>query len=356
MSDTPANPFAAVAHPDGKPNATFAEIAAVLRERQRFVVVSHVRPDGDALGCTLAMGLSLRAMGKDVTLWNEDGMIEKLSFLPGAELVSTPTPQTQDFDVLVALDTATYPRLGSPLRSIGKTALTINVDHHISNPRYGDLAHIDATSPATGQILFELLSSQDMPLDRDIATNLFAAISTDTGSFQYPQTSARTYEIGAELVRLGVNVGAISRTLYESYPLRRLELLRVLLNGMKLSAERRLASFALSLHTAATLGAQPEDNEGLIDHLRGIDTVLVAVFFEELEGGLVRVSMRSKTPLLDVSAMCGRYGGGGHQLAAGARIRGELAEVEARVLAHLHEEIIRHHFPIVKPSAVTESV
>ena len=329
----------------------------MLREyRQRFVVVSHLRPDGDALGCTIAMGLSLRAMGKDVTLWNEDGMIEKLSFLPGAELVSQPTPQTQDFDVLVALDTATYPRLGSPLKSIGKTELTINVDHHISNPRYGDLAHIDATSPATGQILFELLSSQDMPLDRDIATNLFAAISTDTGSFQYPQTSARTYEIGAELVRLGVNVGGISRTLYESYPLRRLELLRVLLNHMKLSAERRLASFALSLHTAATLGAQPEDNEGLIDHLRGIDTVLVAVFFEELDGGMVRVSMRSKTPLLDVSAICGRYGGGGHQLAAGARIRGELAEVEARVLAHIHEEIVLHHFSIVKPPAVTASV
>ncbi len=356
MSDTPASPFAAVAHPDGKPNATFAEIAAVLREKQRFVVVSHVRPDGDALGCTIAMGLSLRAMGKDVTLWNEDGMIEKLAFLPGSELVSTPPPEPRDFDVLVALDTATYPRLGSPLKSIGQTELTINIDHHISNPRYGDLAHIDATSPATGQILFELLSGQNMPLDRDIATNLFAAISTDTGSFQYAQTSARTYEIGAELVRLGVNVGGISRTLYESYPLRRLELLRVLLNHMKLSAERRLASFALSLHTAATLGAQPEDNEGLIDHLRGIDTVLVAVFFEELDGGLVRVSMRSKTPALDVSVMCGRYGGGGHQLAAGARIRGELAEVEARVLAHIHEEIVQHHFPIVKPQAVIDPV
>ena len=338
------------------PTPRFAEIAAVLRERQRFVVVSHVRPDGDALGCTIAMGLSLRAMGKDVTLWNEDGMLDKLAFLPGSELVSKPTAQPQDFDVLVALDTANHPRLGSPLKSIGKTDLTINVDHHISNPRYGDLAHIDATSPATGQILFELLASQRMPMDRDIATNLFAAISTDTGSFQYPQTSARTYEIGAELIRLGVNVGGISRTLYESYPLRRLELLRTLLNHMKLGAERRLASFALSMHTAAMLGAQPEDNEGLIDHLRGIDTVLVAVFFEELEGGLVRVSMRSKTPLLDVSAMCARYGGGGHQLAAGARIRGELAEVEARVLVHIHEEIVQHQFAVVKPKAVTESV
>ena len=152
-------------------------------------------------------------------------------------------------------------------------------------------------------------------------------------------------------------MGEISRLLYESYPLRRLELLRALLNSLKLTAERRAASFALSLHTASQLGVLPEDNEGLIDHIRAIDTVLVAVFFEELPDGLVRVSMRSKDPALDVSAICGRYGGGGHKLAAGARIRGELHEVETRVLAHIHEEITTHHFPMVtKPAEVTKQV
>ena len=104
-----------------------------------------------------------------------------------------------------------------------------------------------------------------------------------------------------------------------------------------------MASFALSQHTANTLGALPEDNEGLIDHLRGIDTVLLAAFFEEMDGGLVRLRLRSKT------AICGRYGGGGHKLAAGARVRGDLVEVEARVLAHLHEEVIAHGFPLVQP-------
>ena len=336
-----SDPAADTAAASGRSNASLADIAETLKRLHRFVVVSHLRPDGDALGCTLALGLSLRAMGKDVTLWNEDGMLDKLRFLPGSELINTPPARAENFDALVALDTAAYTRLGTPLKAIGETKLTINVDHHISNPGYGDLAHIDAGAPATGQILYELLAGHGMPLDRDIATNLFAAISTDTGSFQYPQTSARTYEIGAALVRLGVPVGEISRDLYESYPLRRLELLRALLNSLKLTAERRAASFALSLHTAEKLGATPEDNEGLIDHIRGIDTVLVAAFFEEMPEGLVRVSMRSKTPRIDVSKICGRYGGGGHQLAAGARIRGELAEVEARVLAHVHEEIVR---------------
>ena len=321
--------------------ATFDQIGAVLREKQRFVVVSHLRPDGDALGCQLAVGLSLRAAGKDVTLWNEDGMLDKLRFLPGSELVTRPPARTEDFEVLVALDTAAYLRLGTPLQSIGRVDVTLNLDHHVSNVGYGDLAYVDATAPATGQILYELFESQQIPLTPEIATNLFAAISTDTGSFQYAQTSARTYEIGAALIRAGVNVGELSRELYESYPLRRLELLRALLNSLKLTAGGRAASFALALETARALGAIVEDNEGLIDHLRAIDTVVVAAFFEELPEGLVRISLRSKTPAVDVSAICARYGGGGHRLAAGARLRGTLAEVETRVLTHIAEEIER---------------
>jgi phosphoesterase RecJ-like protein len=120
-------------------------------------------------------------------------------------------------------------------------------------------------------------------------------------------------------------------------------LLRTLLNTMKLTAGNRAASFALTIQAAEALGVLPEDNEGLIDHLRAIDTVLVAVFFEELPGGLVRLSMRSKSPAVDVSAICAEYGGGGHVLAAGARIRGELPEVEARVLARIHSAINHSH-------------
>lgn len=318
--------------------ASFAELGAAIRERRRLVIVSHLRPDGDALGSQIALGLSLLAAGKDVTLWNEDGMLEKLRFLPRSELVGAPPESPQEFDALIALDTAAESRLGTPLRAI-KAGCTINIDHHISNPGYGDLARIDVASPATGQIVYEFLADQGFPMDADIATNLFAAISTDTGSFQYPQTSARTYEIGAALIRRGVNVGELSQQLYESYPYRRLELLRALLNTLKMTSGRQAASFALTREAAAQLGALPEDNEGLIDHLRAIDTVVVAAFFEELPEGLVRVSLRSKTPAVDVSAICGSFGGGGHQLAAGARIRGELAEVEGRVLARIDEAI-----------------
>ncbi len=314
-------------------NSSFAEIGRVLREHQRFVVLSHVRPDGDALGSQLALGLSLRALGKEVAIWNEDGMLEKYAFLPGSELVRQPPAQPEEFEVAIALDTAVQNRLGTTLAAVKQAGTWINIDHHPSNPRYGDLVYIDPIAPATGEILFELMKSEKLPLDAAMAENLFAAISTDTGSFQYPNTTARTFAIAAELIQAGVDVGRLSRQLYENHPRRRIELLRELLARLRFEAEGRIASFSLSQEVAASLGAKPEDNEGLIDHLRAIEGVIVAVFFEELPAGKVRVSMRSKEDRADVCAICQQFGGGGHKLAAGARVAGTLAEVEERVLA-----------------------
>jgi len=315
--------------------SSFEEIGAVLRSKQTFAILSHVRPDGDALGSQLGLGLSLSKLGKTVMVRNEDGLLEKYGFLPGGAYLETPWNEPQDFDVAIALDTATQSRLGTATSLVRNAKTWINIDHHPSNPRYGDLVYIDSTAPATGQILFELITSQGLPMDAAIAENLFVAISTDTGSFQYPNTTSRTFEIGAALLRCGVNVGRISQLLYESYPRRRAELLRELLGTMRFEGRGKVAAFSLSLQTAAKLGAKPEDNEGLIDHIRAIQGVVVAVFFEELPEGKVRVSMRSKSNAADVCAICEKFGGGGHKLAAGARVRGTLAEVEAKVLKEI---------------------
>jgi phosphoesterase RecJ-like protein len=312
--------------------AKFEQIGRAFREHQRFAVLGHVRPDGDALGSQLALALSLKQFGKEVRVWNEDGMLEKYSFLSRAELLTKPPSTPEDVDVAIALDTAIQNRLGTALKAIRSAKIWINIDHHPSNPGYGDLVYIDPIAPATGQILFELIKNQKLPLDRDIAENLYVAISTDTGSFQYPNTTARTFEIAAELVRAGVDVGSVSQRVYENFPRRRVELLRELLRTMRFEGKGRVASFSLSLKTAAELKVIPEDNEGLIDHLRAIRGVVVAVFFEELADGKVRVSMRSKNEKVDVCAICQKFGGGGHTLAAGARIQGPLAEVEERVL------------------------
>src|SRR5664279_2597250 len=143
---------------------TLAEIGAVLRSHQRFAVLGHVRPDGDALGSQLALALSLQLLGKEVTVWNEDGLLEKYSFLPGGERLTKPSGP-QDFEVAIALDTATQSRLGTAGEAIGRVKTWINIDHHPSNPGYGDLVHIDPTAPATGQILFELIKSEQLPMN-----------------------------------------------------------------------------------------------------------------------------------------------------------------------------------------------
>ena len=168
------------------------------------------------------------------------------------------------------------------------------------------------------------------------------AISTDTGSFQYQGTTARTYEIAAELVRAGIDVAELNRATYENFPRRRVELLRGLFQNMEVTHDGRVASWSLTREVMAAAAAQPEDAEGLIDHLRGIEGVVVAAAFEELAGpeGKVRLSLRSKNPAVDVGRVCALFGGGGHPLAAGARLTGPLEAARQRVFAAIDEALV----------------
>lgn len=319
-------------------------IAEELQRHQRILVLSHMRPDGDAIGCQIAMALTLRQMGKEVTVWNEDGLPDRFRFLPGSDLVQPPPAEPRAFDLAVALDTAVFERIGSPLRSIAGQPRWINIDHHVTNTRYGDLRLIDAEAPATGEILYELIRRAGLPLTHGATDSLFVAISTDTGSFQYPSTTARTFEIGAELVKAGVDVGTISRHVFDTQPLRQVRLLRALLDSLELECDDRLASISLTRATADALGTLPDDTENQINHVRSIEGVIVAIFFEELPDEKVRISLRSKDPKVDVSRLASRFGGGGHTLAAGARKRGTLEAVRREVL-DAAAEAIRAAFP-----------
>lgn len=321
---------------------TLAEIGQALLEAQRIAVVSHLRPDGDAIGSALALGRVLGDLGKEVTVLNQDGVPESLGFLPGCLAVLTPSelPGRLEVDVTVALDTAAEDRIGRAVwESFGERGTLINIDHHISNPGYGDLNYIDVKAPATGEIVFDLIARMGWRMDAAARDNLWVGISTDTGSFRYPNTTAHTFEVGASLVEGGVDVGRISQLLYENYPLRRIYVLRDLLQELTIGSGGRVASWILNRSVVEKYGMQPSDTEGLIDVIRSIDTVIVAVFFEELEDGRVRVSARSKTPAADVGAVCGEFGGGGHQLAAGTRMSGPVAEAAARFLRRVDEVI-----------------
>lgn len=315
------------------------EIGNAIRDHGRFLILSHLRPDGDALGCEIAMGLCLRQLGKDVRVWNEDGVPENYRYLPHSEMVEKPPPTKHAFDVVIALDCSTFRRLGSGPDAVSHSKLWINIDHHASNERYGDLILIDADAPATGQILYEFIRKEELPLTYEMADNLYVALSTDTGSFKYPSTTARSFEIAADLVRAGVNVGELSQKMYDSYPRRRIELLRALLNVLQFSCDNRVASFTLTQEMLRKTGARPEDTEGLIDHIRAVQGVIVALFVEELPEGNVRLSMRSKDRRIDVCKISQIFGGGGHPLAAGARMPGPVREAAKKVLQAICNEI-----------------
>jgi bifunctional oligoribonuclease and PAP phosphatase NrnA len=281
--------------------AIVEEIGEVLRSRNSFILLSHVRPDGDAIGSQLALGFSLMAMGKTVRMVNEDGLPENLAFLPGSERIEFPPADPVAAEVAIALDTATKPRLGeAALHAASSAEIWINIDHHVSNPKYGDLNLIDSTSPATGQILYDLITRLGLPIPDETRDAIYVAVSTDTGSFQYPSTTARTYEMAADLIRRGLDVGTINSKTYDEQPYRRLELMRALLNTLEISSDGDVANWTMLDRTRVDLGLRPEDSEGLIDIIRAIRGVQVAVFFEELPDGKIRVSMRSKDRRYDV--------------------------------------------------------
>ncbi len=323
-------------------NQGFAAIGDVLRASQTVAVLTHVRPDGDAIGSQLAMVLALQKLGKTVVAYNEDGLPDTFAFLTGSEIITKPPAQPRYFDVLLALDTAAKNRLGTAIQGVGAYKTLVNIDHHASNPGYGDLNYIEVQAPATGQIIYELLQDQKLPFFPAIADALFVAISTDTGSFRYQNTTAQTFEIAGKLVEAGVDLAAISNRVYESYPKRRILLLGRLLNDATFHANDRIATFSLTQETKQRLAIDPADIDGLIDVIRSIDTVVVAIFFEELPDQRVRISVRSKDPKIDANRICSTWGGGGHQLAAGARIRGTLEEVRTKVINHVSDEVLKY--------------
>jgi phosphoesterase RecJ-like protein len=273
-------------------------------------------------------------------VWNEDGLPEKFTCLPEAALLlKKPAQTSKEFDLLIALDTSAKNRLGTVLDAAGSIANIINIDHHVSNERFGRLNYVDANMPATGQILFEFFTSIGVKITPAMAGNLFAAIATDTGSFQYYGTSPRTFEAAAALQRAGANVSELSIALWQSQPRRRINLLRHVLNNAEFFAGDRAVAASLTLEEARAIGVKPEDTEGIMDSLRAVSSVVVSVFFEELEDGRVRVSSRSKDPRADVCKMCQNFGGGGHPLASGARMPGPIAAAREKFMKVVCNEL-----------------
>jgi bifunctional oligoribonuclease and PAP phosphatase NrnA len=313
-------------------------IIEVIREHKTFCIVGHVRPDGDCIGSQLSLALALQNEGKKVTVWNEDSVPQKLKFLDPDGLFQKPR-RGHKFDCVIATDCASYERLGKAGECVHDRKVLINIDHHASNPRYGDVNWVSSREPSCGDLIYRLLKVARWPITPPIADLLFTAISTDTGSFQYPTTRPGSFHAGAELVTRGANLAKICDEVYQSYPVSRARLLRLVYSKFRLTDNDRIAWFWLKKKDLNRTGAESDDTEGLIDHIRAIEPVVVACVFEELEPGLTRISLRSKSDQVNVSAICAQFGGGGHPAAAGARIPGTPLSVQRKVIVAIKKAL-----------------
>jgi phosphoesterase RecJ-like protein len=320
------------------PPQIVGRILDALRSSRTICVVGHIRPDGDCVGSQLGLTLALQAEGKKVVCWNQDPVPQKYRFLDRDNIFQMPR-RGMKFDCVVATDCASFERLGQIGPFIARRKPLINIDHHESNTRYGDLNWVSPRDPSTGELIYRLLKIARWPVTPRIADCLFTAVSTDTGSFQYPSTRPGTFHVGGKLVTRGANLAKICDEVYQSYPVSRAHLLRLLYSKFKLTHNNRIGYFWLKKADLARTGAGSNDTEGLIDHIRAIEPVVVACVFEEIEPEVTRISLRSKNKDVNVSDICGQFGGGGHPAAAGARIPGAPRTVQRQVLAALKRAI-----------------
>jgi phosphoesterase RecJ-like protein len=302
-----------------------------IRARRRFVVTSHARPDGDGIGSALACGQILRAMGKEAQVIMHDGVPRIYQNLPFANrVIQAEAVPANDAVILLECDSIRR----AALQGLEESFL-INIDHHVSGRNFGHINWIDSSVMATAELVFRLARTACVPVDRDIATCLYTALMTDTGSFMFEGTSAHTFAVARELVLAGADPSLCARHIYFGHSTAKMRLLGAALSN--LHREGPLAWIWVTQEQMTRFGAREEDCEGLVNYALSIEDVQVAVFFRELPDGRYRISLRSKGEV-NVSTVAEYFGGGGHRCASGCSVDGPLAVAVARIVDRLHAE------------------
>ena len=307
------------------------EIAETVRRGKKFLVASHENPEGDAIGSILSLAWGLRQLGKKVTVFNSDPVPETLAFLPGAEKIVRRPPGNAVFDAAFALDCGDRKRLGEAFPGSGRIGRLINVDHHGSNTKFGDLNLVDPRASSAAEMVFGLMRELSVKITRPIAENIYTGILTDTGSFHYSNTTPNTFAVARECVLAGVNPWKIAEKVYETQPLARLRLLPLVLKTLKVEERGRVSSVMVTRRMLARAGAAPALTEDFINYPRSVKGAEVALLFREVGPRKYRVSFRSRGKV-DVSVISRTFQGGGHPNAAGCTVEGTRQQVRAKVL------------------------
>ncbi|GAC1313989.1 MAG: bifunctional oligoribonuclease/PAP phosphatase NrnA [Vulcanimicrobiaceae bacterium] len=306
---------------DIRPSTT-DEVVAELRRREAFVFVSHVKPDGDTLGAGLALGLALRAMGKRVAYFQQDPVPRNLRFLPDADRVARELPPDLPADALwVFCDMSDTSRAGEYLPEIER-ANVLDIDHHLGNTHFGAFNYVLSDECSTGTCVLRLLEAMDAPITPEIATNLLTTIMTDTGGFMHSNTTAEVLRISAKLTDLGADKVEITEKIFANKRFAAIRIVGAALADARLEMDGKYCWSLVDQAMLERTGADGEDTEEIIQHLRSVEGVDVAALFKAYDGD-VRVSLRGNGRV-NVQEVAGRLGGGGHHRASGLTFVGSV--------------------------------
>ena len=302
----------------------------IIRANGSFLITSHERLDGDALGSELALCEMLANLGKKAVVYNQDRTPQMYAFLPDAGVIVNRLGPLEGFDAVFVLDCSEIERVGDEAPRIAGIRQIVNIDHHISNDRYGHLTLTDPEASSTGEMVFRLLDAMGLEITKDMAVNLYTAILTDTGAFRYANTGPRTFAAAGRLLEKGADPAGIAQQVYETFPAVKIRLLARALTTLEFDWEGRIAALTVSKSMLDEAGAEWEHTEGFVEYPRSIEGVQVAAFLSEIGEGLYKVSLRSKGRF-NVEEVARKFGGGGHINAAACRIEGDAETVKKRL-------------------------
>jgi phosphoesterase RecJ-like protein len=315
------------------------QILKHIKESRRILVASHAEPDGDCLGSLVALGLALSKLDKIITMLNPSPIPAVYRFLPGVERIVSQIKEATAYDMAIILDCGDIVRVGENSSVVDQISLVVNIDHHVSNTRFGHLQLIDTGACATAEIIYRLINALEIPFDKRIATCIYLGILTDTGSFRFSNTNPAAFAISKAMIDIGVEPHLVAQRVFGTYSLGRIKLLNMALNSIEISANGKLSLMTISRSMLNATGTSTEDIDGLINYARRIEDVKVAALIHEIKNGAGKftnmnryhVSLRSDNTV-DVAKIAAKFGGGGHTSAAGFKIESTLVALKEKII------------------------
>ncbi|NLK97014.1 bifunctional oligoribonuclease/PAP phosphatase NrnA [Defluviitalea saccharophila] len=313
------------------------DIIQSLKKYTHIALAAHISPDGDAIGACTALALALAKINKKPIILMEE-YLEKYNFLPGRQYIYNTYPADEPLELFVALDCGDLQRLGAYAEYFEKAPLTINIDHHISNPNYGDYNYVDSEASSTCEIIYKIIKQSEINIDDEIAASLYTGIVFDTGGFKHSNTTALTHQIISDLIKYNIEFSDIMDRLFYSRSIESAKLLGLALNKMELLQDKQLCVCDLSKKEMEEVGASVNDTEGIISSMKNIEGVLVAILLYEKNSNEVKVSFRASGDK-DVCKIAQIFQGGGHKKAAGCSLNTDLIDAKKKILDIVQKEL-----------------